>query len=188
VDKPNKKKHYYALYKPQNVMTTMEDPAKRPCIGDLVNTMDVHAFPVGRLDFDTEGLLLLTNDGQASHAMLHPKFHVEKTYRVKIKGQPDQDTIDKLRKGVKLEDGFAKPTFLKVEKTLKENTWVIMKLTEGRNHIVKRMWQRMGHPVLKLIRTGFGPVELGNLKVAQIRKLTASEIKAIEKITAKTKS
>src|SRR5690606_2643139 len=118
IDKPSKKKHYYALYKPKNVVTTLSDPEKRPCIGDLVSLMDTHVFPVGRLDYDAEGLLLLTNDGELSNALLHPKFHVEKTYRVKVKGRPSPETMAKIKKGIKLEDGFAKPTMVKVEQHL----------------------------------------------------------------------
>ncbi|MCB0271472.1 MAG: rRNA pseudouridine synthase [Bdellovibrionales bacterium] len=184
VGKPNRKKHYYALYKPKNVVTTISDPEKRPCVGDLIKTFDTHVFPVGRLDFDAEGLLLLTNDGEASNRMLHPTYHVEKTYRVKVKGVPSKETMAKLAKGIKLDDGFIKPSFVKLEKILKENSWITMTITEGRKHLVKRIWLRLDHPVIRLVRTEFGPIKLLDLKPGEVRKLTPKEIQKIQSIGA----
>ncbi|MEZ4820284.1 MAG: pseudouridine synthase [Bdellovibrionota bacterium] len=182
VGKPGKKKHYYALYKPQNVVTTLSDPEKRPCIGDLVKLMDTHVFPIGRLDFDAEGLLLLTNDGEASNKLMHPRYHVDKTYRVKVKGHPSKETVDKLKRGIKLEDGFVKPSSVKVEKMLKENAWVQMTIAEGKNHLVKRIWLRLKHPVIRLIRTDFGPIRIKDMKPGDLRKLSKVEIEAIQKV------
>lgn len=182
VGKPGKKKHYYALYKPKNVVTTLSDPEKRPCIGDLVELMDTHVFPVGRLDFDAEGLLLLTNDGNISNKLLHPKYHVNKLYRVKVKGHPNKETIGKLRRGVKLEDGFVKPSEVKTEKKLKENAWVQITVGEGKNHLVKRIFMRVNHPVIRLIRTEFGPIKLGDMKPGDLRRLTKQEIQQIQKV------
>lgn len=183
VGKPKKgKKHYYALYKPKNVITTLSDPEKRPSVGDMVATLDTHVFPVGRLDFDAEGLLLLTNDGDVAHALMHPSFDVVKTYRVKVKGVPSIETMALLKKGVTLEDGFIKPTSVKIEKALSQNAWIIIKVKEGRKHLVKRIFFRVSHPVIRLIRTDFGPIRLKPLKSGQIRKLNGQEIQALQAI------
>lgn len=179
VDKPPSRKDFWAFYKPKNVVTTLKDPEKRPCVGDWVDQMKTHVFPVGRLDFDAEGLLLLTNDGELSNRLLHPRYHVVKTYRIKVKGHPDNLILKKLRSGVKLEDGFIKPKTVKIEKQLKENSWMIIQVTEGRKHLVKRMCLRIGHPVIRLIRVGFGPLTVQDLKPGQMRKLTPQEIKEL---------
>ena len=181
VDLAAKKRDYYAFYKPKNVVTTMSDPEGRPCVGDYIKQLDKHLFPVGRLDFDAEGLLILTNDGDLAHRLSHPRFEVEKLYQVKIKGKPSPATIEKLKRGVKLEDGFIKPTYVKVVKSLKENTWVDIKVTEGRNHLIKRIWQRLDHFVLKLVRTEFAGITTKNLVPGQTRKLQPGEIQKISK-------
>jgi len=184
VNRKSPKKTYYMLYKPRNVMTTLSDPEKRPCVGDILPQLQAHVFPVGRLDFDAEGLLLLTNQGDLAHQMLHPKFHVTKTYLVKIKGHPSPETIQKIKRGIKLEDGFIKPEFVKVDKILKENAWVKITISQGRKHLVKRIWQRFDHPVIRLIRTAFGPLQIKSMKPGQIRKLTKDEIELIESLGA----
>lgn len=170
------KKEYFAFYKPKNVVTTMSDPEGRPCVGDFIEKMDKHLFPIGRLDFDAEGLLILTNDGDMAHKLSHPSFGIEKKYEVKVKGKPSPETIDKLRRGVKLEDGFVKPTFVKVTKVSKQNSWVDIKVTEGRNHLIKRIWLRLDHPVIKLIRSEFADIRLRDMKPGQIKKLLPHDI------------
>lgn len=171
IEPVSSKKEYYAFYKPKNVVTTMSDPEDRPCVGDFIQRMDKHLFPIGRLDFDAEGILILTNDGDLAHKLSHPSFGIEKKYEVKVKGKPSPATIDKLRRGVKLEDGFVKPTFVKVTKVAKENSWVDIKVTEGRNHLIKRIWLRLDHPVIKLVRSEFAGIRLRDMKPGQIKKL-----------------
>lgn len=176
------KKEYYAFYKPKNVITTMDDPEGRPCVGDYIRKMDRRLFPVGRLDFDAEGLLLLTNDGELAHQLSHPKFEVEKTYQVKVKGKPTTETIEKLKRGLKLEDGFIKPTYVKVIKSLKQNTWIDIRITEGRNHLIKRIWQRLDHYVLKLVRSEFAGLSIKTMMPGEIRKLQTQEIQKLSKL------
>ncbi|MCB0327671.1 MAG: rRNA pseudouridine synthase [Bdellovibrionales bacterium] len=173
------KRHYYAFYKPKNVITTLRDPENRPCVGDYLDQFDIRLFPIGRLDFDAEGLLIVTNDGDLSHKLAHPKFKVKKTYSAKVKGKFPFPLAKKIAEGLHLEDGWVKPIHVSVEKTLKENTWVKIVLTEGRNHIVKNIFQHVGHPVLKLIRTEFAGIKLDKLQAGQFRELSSKELSSI---------
>lgn len=179
----SKKREYYAFYKPKNVVTTMNDPEGRPCVGEFIRKMDRKLFPVGRLDFDAEGLLILTNDGDLAHKLSHPKFEIKKTYQVKVKGKPSIETIDKLKRGIKLTDGFIKPTYVKVIKSLKLNSWIDITVTEGRNHLIKRIWQRFDHSVLKLVRSEFAGITIRNLAPGQIRRLQESDVKKLQSLS-----
>jgi 23S rRNA pseudouridine2605 synthase len=176
------KKNYFIFYKPKNVITTMSDPEGRPCVGDYINKMDQHLFPVGRLDFDAEGLLLLTNDGDLAHKLSHPSFGIEKTYQVKVKGKPSDETIAKLKKGVKLEDGFVRPSHVKIVRVMKQNSWVDVTVTEGRNHLIKRIWLRLNHPVIKLTRYRFAGLSLKDMRPGQIKKLQTKDIQSLQKL------
>ncbi|HET6345513.1 MAG TPA: pseudouridine synthase [Myxococcota bacterium] len=188
---------YIALHKPEHVVSTVHDPEGRATVLQLLEQSRAmgarpyegnmpRIYPVGRLDFDAEGLILLTNDGALSHAMLHPKRHVPKTYMVKVRGRPDDVALERLRSGVRLrnEDGtwthHTAPAEVRVVKEGRTNTWLELTLFEGRNHQVKRMCDAIGHFTIRLIRTDFGGVELGDLPPAAWRFLTHPEIKQLK--------
>ncbi len=173
-------KVYYMMNKPVNVMTTLEDPQGRPTVGDFMARIKMRVYPVGRLDFDSEGLLLLTNDGVLTHAILHPSKKIPKTYKVKIKGLLDDKDIARLRGGMHLADGKTAPAKVRKLRKLKENSWVEMTITEGRKRQVRRMFDHVGHSVLKLIRVKVGRVDLGPLPPGEIRSLTPDEIESLK--------
>ncbi|WP_447968107.1 pseudouridine synthase [Nitrospira sp. M1] len=170
---------FLMVHKPAGYVSTMKDPERRPTIGDLLDKKSVRTFPVGRLDYDSEGLLLLTNNGEIAQACLHPRFHVEKTYLVKIKGQLSENAIKQLEEGLTLEDGPTAPARVRKVRKVAVNSWIEMTIHEGRNHQVKRMLQAVDHLVLKLKRTKFGPLSLGNLSVGNSRHLTDREANAL---------
>ena len=171
------KKLYVVLNKPVGYVSTLKDPQGRPVIMELLDRITVRVYPVGRLDYDAEGLMLLTNDGELAHRLQHPRYGISRTYEVKIKDVPTDLELSPVRKGVKLEDGItlpAKVTFLR--RTMK-NCWLKMTLSEGRNRQVKRMFAAIGYPVMKLKRVKFGVIGLGNLMRGQYRHLTEDEVK-----------
>ena len=186
----NKEKIYILLNKPQNYITSLDDPQDRPKVIDLLKKVHVRVFPVGRLDFDAEGLLLLTNDGVLAQRLLHPSFSVPRTYLVKVKGVPDTMTIKKLRSGIHLPDGITSPAKVVLFATTKNNSWARVTVTEGRNKLIKRMFSNVGHPVLKLKRITFGPFSLGSLKPGDYTFLPVGEVKKLldELLKQKTKS
>lgn len=169
----------FAFYKPPSVVSTMIDPEKRSCLGDFFAGSDSRLFPIGRLDYDAEGLILLTNDGDLAHRLAHPRFGKSKTYEVKLKGLPTNEAFKLMRNGIRLEDGPAKPLHLKLLRKTRANCWVEMSLNEGRNHQIKRMWDYFGIQVLKIKRIQFGPIRLERLKPAQFRKITGMEAKKL---------
>ncbi len=174
-------KAYFLLHKPPNVLTTTHDDRGRPTVMDLIaGDTPVRIYPVGRLDFDSEGALLLTNDGQLAHKLTHPRFHVPKTYLVKVKGVPTEDKLDKLRRGIYLDDGPTKPADIEVVRHTKSNTWVEITITEGRNRLVKRMFWRIKHPVLRLIRTSFANLNVEDLAPGRFRVLSKKEVKQLQ--------
>jgi len=168
------------LNKPRGYVTTVKDPQQRPTVMDLLERVDVRVYPVGRLDFDAEGLVLMTNDGGLAYRLTHPKFSVPRTYLAKVMGAPDEGTLNRLKKGVLLEDGQARALSLFVLQQKEKNSWIRVVVTEGRNHLVKRMFEVIGHSVLKLKRVGFGSISLGTLPVGQFRSLTAEEVKELK--------
>ena len=174
-------KIYIVLNKPKGVVTTAEDPEGRPTVMDLLKNKKPRVFPVGRLDFDAEGLLLLTNDGAMAYRLSHPSFRIPRIYHVKVKGKPVQEVIQKLSRGIFLEDGPTRPCRIQSFRETAENAWVKMILHEGRNRQVKRMWEKMGHPVLKLKRMGFAGIDLGTLRTGRSRHLTAEEVAQLRK-------
>jgi 23S rRNA pseudouridine2605 synthase/16S rRNA pseudouridine516 synthase len=173
------------LNKPRGYLATVKDPQDRPTVMDLLKKMRWRIYPVGRLDFDAEGLLLLTNDGDLAYLLSHPRFSVPRTYWAKVKGLPDEKELMRLKKGVMLEDGRAKAVSSHILRKEEKNSWVRVVVTEGRNRLVKRMFSAIGHPVLKLKRVEFGPVRLGNLPVGQYRYLTLTEVTKLKHITHK---
>jgi 23S rRNA pseudouridine2605 synthase len=180
--KPAPPETFVMLHKPPGVLSAMSDPEGRPTIADLLYGVGPRVFPVGRLDFDSEGLMLLTNHGELAQALLHPRFHVPKTYRIKIKGILSDEDIATLERGVVLEDGPTGPANVQKVRKVEKNSWIDLTIFEGRKHQVKRMLETTGHPVLKLIRIRFGPLVLGDLPVGQYRFLTDREANALRDI------
>ena len=180
---PKQPKAYILLNKPREVVTTLSDPMGRVTVKELLRGVRTRVYPVGRLDYDSEGLLLLTNDGDLVQKMLHPSFEVPKTYEVKVKGVLTDEEIRTLSKGVELSDGRTLPCQVrKIQKTEK-NSWLEMTIHEGRNRQIRRMLETMDHPVIKLKRIRMGKLELGALPVGQYRYLTSQEIKSLKQYT-----
>ena len=170
-------KVYILLHKPPATLTTTRDDRGRRTVMDLLaKNANARLYPVGRLDFDAEGALLLTNDGDLAHKLTHPRHHVPKTYLCKVKGDPSQESLEKLRRGIYLEDGPAKAVDVEVTRRVSKNTWVEITVTEGRNRLVKRMFWRIGHPVMRLIRTQFASLSVDGLAPGRSRVLTKREV------------
>ncbi|MFE1321963.1 pseudouridine synthase [Kitasatospora phosalacinea] len=167
---------FFALNKPAGVVSTMEDPEGRQCLGDYVTNRETRLFHVGRLDTETEGIILLTNHGELAHRLTHPKYGVTKTYLAAIQGPLPRDLGRTLAKGVELEDGWARADSFKVVSNLGKNYLVEVTLHEGRKHIVRRLLAEVGFPVDKLVRTAFGPISLGDQKSGWLRRLTNPEV------------
>ena len=176
---PETEKLVLALFKPKRCVTTLNDPQGRSTVADFVNKFPMRLYPVGRLDYDAEGLLLLTNDGELAHRLQHPSYKVPKTYLVKVRGHPPTEALARLQQGVKLEDGITAPAELKVMEDDQKTTWLTLTLREGRKHQVKRMCAAVGHPVLKLRRTKIGPIELDDLRPGEIRRLKSREVRSL---------
>ena len=175
------------LNKPRNYLSTVEDPQGRPTVMDLCKGVRQRVYPVGRLDFDAEGLLILTNDGKVANILAHPRFEVPRTYLAKVIGVPEEKDLNRLKKGVMLDDGKAKAVSCLVISQKEKHSWVRVVVTEGRNRLVKRIFRAIGHPVLKLKRVGYGPTRLGNLPIGQSRYLTPQEIEKIKNLKVKAK-
>lgn len=173
---PPRRHQYLVLNKPRGVVSTMEDPEGRPTLADYLPRTKNRLFHVGRLDVDTEGLILLTNDGEFAHRMAHPSYQVKKTYLAEIEGMIDNHTIRRLEKGLRLEDGPVKPDKVKLVQRTETRSLLAITLHEGRNRIVRRMMDSVGHPVRRLSRTQIGPVRLGQLAVGTSRELTREEL------------
>lgn len=170
---------YLMLNKPKHVMSTLEDPGGRPTVKDFIRGVSVRVFPVGRLDFESEGLMLLTNNGDLAQALLHPRYHVPKTYLIKVKRVLTDDEIRQLERGVKLEDGMTGPAQVKKIKKAEQNSWLEVTIREGRKHQVRRMLESVGHPVIRLTRVKMGPLSLGRLEPGEFRFLTDREANAL---------
>ncbi|MFE4988766.1 pseudouridine synthase [Streptomyces sp. NPDC056664] len=167
---------FFALNKPAGVVSTMEDPDGRQCLGDYVNNRETRLFHVGRLDTETEGIILLTNHGELAHRLTHPKYGVKKTYLAAITGPLPREVGKRLKDGIQLEDGYAKADHFRVVEQTGKNYLVEVTLHEGRKHIVRRMLAEAGFPVEKLVRTAFGPIGLGDQKSGWLRRLTNTEV------------
>lgn len=178
---PKPEQAYYALHKPVGVVCTNRDPSGRPRAIDLLPDKAGRLFTVGRLDMSSEGLILLTNDGELANQLTHPRYGVEKTYRVLVAGHFTPDVAAKLRRGVHLAEGIAKAASVRIKKPYKDSTWLEMVLTEGRNREIRRLLARVGHKVLRLIRIAVGPVHLENLPPGAHRRLTRDEVAALRR-------
>lgn len=180
--KGSETKVYFLLYKPRSVISAVSDPRHRKTVSDIVKCPGARLFPVGRLDYDAEGVILMTNDGEITEKLIHPKYGVEKTYLVKVKGVPDKKKLARLCSGVRLEDGFASAEGAHFVKETSSNSWIELTLTEGRNHIVKRMCLAIGHPVMKLRRIAFAGITLWGLSPGKYRALNAKEVARLKDI------
>ncbi|QPP09574.1 pseudouridine synthase [Streptomyces bathyalis] len=167
---------FFALNKPSGVVASMEDPEGRQCLGDYVQNRETRLFHVGRLDTETEGLILLTNHGELAHRLTHPRYGVKKTYLAAIQGPLPRDLGKRLKDGIKLDDGYARADHFRVVENTGKNYLVEVSLHEGRKHIVRRMLAEAGFPVERLVRTRFGPIALGDQKSGWLRRMTNTEV------------
>jgi pseudouridine synthase len=169
---------YLILNKPRGVVTTLSDPEGRPTVADLIPKGMPRLFPAGRLDFNSEGLLLLTDDGDLARNLTHPSRKISKVYQVKLKGRPSAEAVRKLEQGIFLEGRRTAPAEIRFLKP-GPNPWYEIRVTEGRKHLVRKLFEAVRHPVLKLKRTRFGPLVLRDLPAGQTRPLLASEIEEL---------
>jgi 23S rRNA pseudouridine2605 synthase len=172
---------YLALNKPRGVLSTMTDDQGRACVGDYVADRSDRVFHVGRLDADSEGLLLLTNDGELAHRLTHPSFGVPKTYLVQIDGRPARRLVQQLKSGVELEDGPARADSARIVGATDAAAQVEVVLHDGRNRVVRRMFDALDQPVRRLVRTSIGPLVLGELKPGRLRHLAPAEVRSLYK-------
>lgn len=180
----SEKKIYVMFNKPKGVITSASDNKGRKVVTDYLKGIDERVYPVGRLDYDTEGLLILTNDGEFANLLTHPKHHVPKTYHATVKGVPHGSALDKLKAGINLEDGMTAPAELEYKDIDEVNKEAVISITihEGRNRQVRRMFEAISHPVLRLKRVSFGDISLQNLKRGSYRHLTKDEINHLQQI------
>jgi 23S rRNA pseudouridine2605 synthase len=177
---------YLLLNKPRGVLSAMSDDRGRRTVGDLVADRPERLFHVGRLDADSEGLLLLTSDGELAHRLMHPRYGVPKTYLATVPGPVPRAVLRQLRSGVELDDGPVRVDSVQVVQTAGERAIVEVVLHEGRKHIVRRLLAEVGHPVQRLVRTAIGPVRLGNLRAGAIRDVTRQELGALYRAVDET--
>ncbi len=190
--RPPRVSTYILLNKPMGVVTTASDEFDRRTVLDLIQGVDVRIFPVGRLDLDAEGVLLLTNDGDMAASLTHPAGQVAKVYRVKVRGEPSQSAIDRLGSGVILEDGPASAKHVHRVRSpgpneSQQHTWLELTVSEGRNHLVKRMLEAIGHPVIRLRRMQFANLDLDRLAPAKWRHLRREELRKLKNVARSAK-
>jgi len=177
------KKVYILFHKPKGVITSVADPQGRKVVTDYLKGIRERVYPVGRLDYDTEGLLILTNDGEFANLLTHPKFHIPKTYHVTVKGVPHGELLEKLSKGVMLDDGMTAPAeveYFDIQEDQKQST-ISITIYEGRNRQVRRMFEAIRYPVVKLRRVQFGPLFLQGVPRGKYRYLSDQEVKELQK-------
>ncbi|MFP7365834.1 pseudouridine synthase [Corynebacterium callunae] len=181
----NEDLEYFVLNKPRGMHSTMSDDLGRPCVGDLVSEKTASGqrlFHVGRLDADTEGLLLLTNDGELANRLMHPKYEVRKTYLATVRGEANHKLTSALRDGIELEDGPAKADFVQIIDTFQGKSLIRLEIHEGRKHIVRRMFDELDFPVERLVRTKLHTVQLGDQKPGTLRALNSAELASLYKV------
>jgi 23S rRNA pseudouridine2605 synthase len=172
---------YWLVHKPPGYLCTNHDPAGRPLAVQLVPHVRQRVYTVGRLDEDSEGLLLLTNDGDLAHKLMHPRFGVEKTYHVQVAGRPGRDDLAQLLKGVWLSDGHVKARRVRRLRQQGDSTWLEIVLNEGKNREIRRMLAKLGHKVLRLIRVAIGPIRMGRLGSGKSRPLTGRDLEQLRR-------
>jgi len=169
---------YYLLNKPEGVVTTADDPEGRPTVIDIVDAAE-RVWPVGRLDIGSEGAIILTNDGDLTLRLTHPRYHVPRTYVAQVQGGVGHRALTKLARGVELDDGPTAPARVGLLERIPGGSLVEITITEGRNRQVRRMFEAVGHPVTRLVRRAIGPLELGRLKPGDYRKLAPTEVQSL---------
>lgn len=174
---------YIMLNKPRGYICTLRDPQGRPRVTDLVYGIAQRIYPAGRLDYDTEGLLILTNDGDFAHALTHPRHEITKTYLVRVSGRPRNRDLNKLQRGIMLSDGPTAPARVAVIKKDPETTLLKVSIHEGRKRQIRRMFAAIGHRVIELKRIAVGPLTLGELRVGEFRHLTPEEVEKIKSMS-----
>lgn len=181
---------YILLYKPKGVVTTLDDPRGRKTVAQLVAAIPERIYPVGRLDYNTEGLLIMTNDGDLTHALTHPSHEIAKTYLAKVQGFPPEEKLDKLRVGIKLEDGVTAPAKINIVAIdqEKELTTLEIVIYEGKNRQIRRMCEAIGYPVKNLKRVKFAFLTLEGLRRGQYRQLLAGEVEDLKRLAKKKNS
>jgi 23S rRNA pseudouridine2605 synthase len=176
---------YQILYKPRGTITSREDPEGRKGVHELLPKLPDRVEPVGRLDFNTEGALLFTNDGDLAHRLTHPSYHIPRRYLAKVYRTPSEATLDKIRKGIRLDDGRTVPALCRVtDSTDTGNAWVEITVYEGRHHLIRRLFAALGHPVSKLRRESFATVSIRGMERGDSRPLSPAEIERIRELTA----
>jgi 23S rRNA pseudouridine2605 synthase len=173
------KKVYFIFYKPRGVVTSLSDPEGRPTVTDFLRGIRERVFPVGRLDYDSEGMLILTNDGDFAHAIMHPSKKIPKTYLVKVKGMLQEEEIDRLRRGIRLDRTMSAPAAVKRLRKTEQNSWIEMTIHEGKKRQIRRMLERVGHPVMRLVRIRIDGLEMGDLKPGMLRRIRPEEMDRI---------
>ncbi len=169
------------FHKPRWCLTTVKDPRGRPTVMDYLQGLSVRVFPVGRLDWDASGALVLTNDGDLANRLMHPRYGVPKVYRVEVHGAPTEEQLETLRRGVRLKEGVTAPAQVKLVRRFSESAWLEITLHQGWYRQIKRMGQSVGLPVLKIHRTSYGPIRLGRLPAGHWRRLTDQELYLLRK-------
>jgi len=172
-------KLYLVLHKPKGYVTTLSDPQGRPIVTDLLNGVAARVYPVGRLDYDSEGLLILTNDGEFAQRLQHPRFGISKTYRIKVEGRFLKGGLKALEKGIDLSDGRFVPAGIQLEKTNPRSTWLTLTLTDGRNRVIRRAFDSVGHSVTRLIRVAVADITLASLSEGTWRMMTQREVERL---------
>ncbi len=179
----SQEKRYFIFNKPKGVMTTLQDPHAERTVADFFRDVSVRVFPVGRLDRDTTGLLLMTNDGELAFRLTHPKFGVKKRYHARVEGVVTEEKIKQLEKGIDLEEGRTAPCTIEIEAKTAKETILYVTLHEGKKRQIRRVFERIGHRVLELERLSYGPLSLGNLRFGEKRELKPHEIRQLEEAT-----
>ncbi|OIO39460.1 MAG: hypothetical protein AUJ71_00570 [Candidatus Omnitrophica bacterium CG1_02_49_16] len=181
-------KRYFIFNKPKGVLTTLQDPHAEHCVADFFKDVSARVFPVGRLDRDTTGLLIMTNDGALAFRLTHPRFGVKKKYRARIKGAVTDEKIKRLQEGIDLEEGRTAPCVIEIETKTSRETVLYVTLHEGKKRQIRRLFEKVGHEVLELERLSYGPLSLGDLRFGQKRELKPFEVKQLEQATEIRKS
>ena len=172
-------KIYLMLHKPKGYVTTLSDPQGRPIVTDLLNGVAARVYPVGRLDYDSEGLLILSNDGDFAQQLQHPRYGIPKTYRVKVEGHLLKGELKALENGMDLPDGRFAPAEVLLEKTNPRSTWLTLTLTDGRNRVIRRAFDSLGHPVARLVRVAVADITLASLPEGGWRLLSSREVERL---------
>lgn len=180
------RKRYFALHKPPGYLCTHRDPGGRRNVTELFPADGPRLFAVGRLDEASEGLLLVTNDGELGHRLAHPRYRIDRTYIVQVAGHPTRSMLQQLERGLRFSDGLFRAQSVRPLKKQGKSTFLEIRLREGRNREIRRLLARIGHKVLKLQRIGFGPVRLGRLKPGESRALRPAEVDALKQLVCKT--